>query len=363
MSMLGLGALMAGGGLLSSLGGMVGASSSNRNARRWQDEELQRQGDAAQRTGGAYFGGSYQDLLDMGNTRGLSADARTAARNRFTQSIGGPIQSQLQSLADYGAQGGASLSGQYGAESNRLRSLGNSNLAALNAMYQGGTNWLMSDFDRGARGLQNTVDQWGKGREAIIDRDAAQLNRQMDDRSRATLAASGFGNSTALANQIAGNARNAGEVRQNAMQNLAEGQIDRKTGLGQNLLGGRTGLAQGMFGNYANAAERTMAQNFANENARSTGQTQLDSSALERNLGLRTANIQSLLSQLQAVTSGGSVPYIPSYSTVGTGLTGLGNTVSGLGNLLAIQNMFAPQGGGGNDLLYSLAGQRSPRNG
>lgn len=341
---LGLGGALIGGQILSGLGGFFGAQSANRNARRYQDEQAQNQAVNNNRQGYSFFGmGPSEDFMAAGNYTAGTPATRGAASDRFNASIGGPILGQYQALNADAAQGGADISRGYQADTARLRGVAGSNISTLGNAYRHGIGSLLGQYDQGAQSLMGTVDQYGKGRESLIRRDAEKDRVSMDARSRAALASSGLGNSTAVANSLSGNARRTGEMRDNALQTLADSQIDRKVGLGKSFLSERTGYAADANTRGNDALERGLGSLLNLETGRSTGQTQLDETALNRNIGMRQNTLGTTQNMISQLTQPGSQQYIPQYSLAGTALNSAGQGMGSIASLLALQQLY---GGG-----------------
>lgn len=343
----GMGPLALGGAALAGLGSYFGAQSSNRNARRWQDEQAREQSIMRNRAGGAYFGSApWQALMTAGvedfNNPGGSAAGRSAW-DTWNSATGGPLYGQYNQLAADAAQGGADVSRGYYADTGRLRGLANDSIGRVQSAYTGGGRSLLTDFDAGSRDLTARVDEYGRGQEARIRRDAGRDLRDVNDQTRTALAAAGLGKSTAIGNQLAANSRRVNERRDDSLMDLGDAQIDRQVGLRRGLLSERTGYSADTYRRGAESLERGLAALMAQEQGRSTGQTQLDESALTRNVGMRAANLGNLQGQLAGMLQPTQTPYIPQYSLAGTALQAGGQGLGSLASLLALQQIY---GGG-----------------
>lgn len=339
--------MLLGGAALSGLGSYFGAQSANRNARRYQDEQAREQSIQRNRAGGAYFGSApWQSLMTAGvedfNNPGGSARG-AAAWDAFNQSTGGPLYGQYNRLAADVAQGGADVSRGYYADTGRLRQLANDNIGTVGRAYSGGMAGVLGEYDAGARDLTARVDEFGRGQESRIRRDAGRDLRSVNDQTRTALAAAGMGKSTAIGNQLAGNARRVNERRDDALMDLADSQIDRQVGLRRGMLSERTGYSADAQRRGADALERGLSGLLAMEQGRSTGQTQLDENALVRNAGMRGSNLANLQGQIGSLTQPTVSQYIPQYSLAGTALNAGGQSMGSLASLLALQQIY---GGG-----------------
>lgn len=342
---IGLGGALLGGQLLSSVGSFFGAQSANRNARRYQDEQAQNQAINNNRRGYSYFGmNPTEDFMASGNYTAGTPATRGAASDRFNASIGGPIMGQYNQLASDAAQGGGDISRGYYGDTARLRQLGQGNIADLGRAYAGGISNTLGGYDTGARDLTTRIDEYGRGQESRIRRDAGRDLQSTNDQTRAALAAAGLGKSTAIGNQLASNSRRSSEYVGDALSRLGDSQIDRSVGLRRGLLSERTGLVADAQQRSNDALERGLNTNLSNEYARSTGQTQLDENALNRNLGIRGNNLGLLTNQINGLTQPGSQQYIPQYSLAGTALSGAGQGLGSLATLLAMQNIYRRNG-------------------
>lgn len=340
-----LGGALIGGQLLSGLGGIMGAASSNRQARQWQDEQQRNDAINNNRRGYTYFGmGPTEDLMSAGNYTAGTPASRNAAYGRWEQAIGGPVMGQYNRLAEDVAQGGADVSRGYYADTQRLRQLGSGNVGQVQGMYGRNLASLLGGFDAGAADLTTRVDEFGRGQEQRIRRDAERDRTSADAQAKTALSMAGLGKSTAISNAMAGNRRRTSEARDDALTNLADAQIDRSVGLRRGLLTERTGYQADSNQRATDALERGLGTNLSNEYARSAGQTQLDEAALNRNAMYRGNNLNLLLNQVQGITQGGSTQYIPQYSVAGTALNSAGQGLGSLASLLALQQIYGRNG-------------------
>lgn len=344
MTSLAVGAgLLGGGAALSSLGGLFGASSANRAGRKARDWYDMRTGEGMGRLGSLFYGYDPWSALLSGTSAASTPEQRAEAARRFEQMIGGPIFQQLQRFGPrYDQMQGAAM-GRFDEQSAGVSEMARQALGDRMGAYRQGTDALMSAFDRGAeataglgRGLSALAGQWGAGREGIIRRDAGRLRDDLDARTRAQMTASGFGG-TLEANQLAANARQAGELEQDALQRLSESQVDRRLGalgtqtaLSQALLGQRTGLGAGLFGQAQQAADTMTSQELQNRYARLGQRAGYDFGSIGPRLGYEAAPLQAAL----GVQQGGVMnPWLgQSTSQFYPGASGAGNVLGSLGN-------------------------------
>lgn len=261
-------AALLGGAALSAGGSLLGASRGNRLARQQRDWYDKRTGDGAQRLTNAYWGAG------AGNPAAWSVPG-----GALPTPDAGSILGRLRGLGDYGESRGREIVADYNADTGRL-----TNLAA------------------GAEGM---ADQWGRGRDKIIRQDSADSLRDMNDASRAALAASGFGASTAVADRLASNAESVGRNQQRALQDLGEAQIDRR-------LGART-------------------QRLNVEGGRASGRTGLQTGLLSQSIGLREAPIRAEMSAVESPIMNPWLHYAGAYQPAGA--SGLGSALSNIGGL------------------------------
>lgn len=299
----------AGGSIASGIGGALAATSQNR-AQQTQTQAAKRNAFSGALTQGiGVMGGSYAGLFqkindavyaqvehgDSGPLQAITASPEFAAWQKET---GGAAIPQLRALAD-----------QYIASGNK--ELGS---------YQQDTNTL----DQQGKGISGQISNWGAGRAALINTDAAKSLRATNDQTMARANATGFGASSLVPNQLAGNARENELNKQKSLQTLSEGQIDRSTGqANQNL---------GMLAN------------------RMQGKTSLWGSLQDRNLGLQTAPINMQTGTLTNI--GNTFSGQPAYpgggqSAGGSALSNIGNAAAQFGSMGMLASMYGGGGGGG----------------
>jgi hypothetical protein len=283
---------------ISSAGGLLGAKSQNAAARDAFNYDANTRTQSMNRANMAMFGfDPYLDSLTAGE--GGSQRSREASA-RFNASIGGPIHDQLRMFAQQGQDDLAGNLRRFDAQTPRLAA-----------------------FGRGAEGI---AQDYGAGREAVIRQDFKDTLGSMNRQSAANL--SGLGMNSLVANQQAGNA-----------SRVAKGQADALTSLGMQKTDRVLGARQVQAGReYGRDSERTTLGN----------QTAAGMDALRR---------QPLNAVLQSFTDpafnravgGSSAGYLAQAgaSPLGSLFANAGNSISTLGPMLAMMQMFGGGGGGG----------------
>lgn len=270
---------MIAGGLLSGLGGILGGSSQNRAGRQARDFQDKRTGEGYQRLWNLLYGPQSMHPGDFSKP-GMGAPTPT----------GGSLLGRLSGLASWGQGQGNQIAGRYAADTGRLAAL--------------------------AGGAEDMAGRWGAGREKIIREDAGRQLTDMNDQSRAVLNSTGFGNSTAVTDRLAGNARQVGQQRDRSLQDLSESQIDRQ-------LGARS-------------------QRLNVEGGRASGETGLLMNLLGQNIGLRQAPINVELGAAQSSIANpwlgqNTSSYFPGASGAGSALSNLGGGLASYGSFQAGQ--------------------------
>jgi len=305
------------------------ANRAGRQARDWNNDRFREQRGAL---GGLAFGNSYLDM--MGSN--LSPEHR-AQLSQFLGSQGlgnGGVVGAQNRLAGRSERQGGNIMQGYNRETRNLAGQSGGNLAQVMGMYQG---------------MGQQADQWGRGREDIIRRDAGTANKAMDQTSLARLAASGFGNSTAAANQLQGNATATGRAMQDQLQGLSEAKIDRQLDIGK-----------------AGAASRErMGENQTNRDyTRAAGRTDLQLQNLTRNLNMRQAPLNTALGVQQSQIMN---PWLSNPQGPGAGISPLGaagGTIAGglasYGGYLQGQQNQASQNQQLQQLMAMMQGYGTP---
>lgn len=359
----------AGGGLIGGGLGLVGAGiagmGSGREARRARDfqrEQQRTQYDLGQlqrllATAQIQGGGEASRLLGLMSQqeRDYLFDPQYGMSEQGLRDYlaGTPgVEGQMQGLADRFERRGQRQLGDFDAQSGQLRQNAQSTLGGLQSMYGRNQAGLMSrlgnDNSRISQlglGLEGMAQEWGRGREAIIDQDAQRNLTDLNQRSAARLSATGLGSSTLTANAMRGNASEIARGTQRAKQDLAESQIDRQMGARQYRTGleeGRSRLGLDILGSTNRDAQNLAAtfqgRQLDQDYARAGQRTGLQSDLENRALGLQTAPIQSRLGFLQGpvynpVGGFNSGQFSNYYSGGGGAQSALGQSLAGMGGL------------------------------
>ena len=294
--------LTVGGGALSAVGGLLGASAQNRAYRQARDQQLKNTGYAEKALVTGTLGPASAQFLSKlyeaqrqmvrtGDNSALNALYAGPEYQAYVRESGGPAVPQLRMLAD------------------RFTKQDRDTMAA----YEGDTARLGQE----ASGLSALAGQWGAGRDRVIEQDAAESLRAANDQAMARLNAAGLGGSSVVANQLGANARQSQREVQRAKQDVSEGRIDRVMGAKS------TGLS-------------LMADRLR------TG-TGLRLNRTERAYGFRTAPINAAagaMNQAASVWARMPVQQAPGVSGVGSALNGVGNATAGLGSMLLMRDLF-----------------------
>ncbi len=339
---------MLGGAAISTLGGILGGASSNRAARQWQDEQARDTAINRNRMGYALFGKDpFEGLMTAGNYTAGTPESRDAAYKKFIDSIGGPVTGQMGNITKDASDMSGGIRNGYYADTQRLRGAGEDAVNRVQSAYKQGADASLASYDQAAGGLMSRVKDYGKGQQAIIDDDAQRLERALNLKSKAALYGSGMGNSTRVATHVTNNALETERARRKQSADLADNQVDRETGLGRSILSERTGAQRQMLQASNDALERGTQNNLGYERSRSEGLTSLDIQNMERQLGLKQGQLQTIMSAISGTTQGTSTPYIAPYSPTATGLTGAGNALAQYSSMQQMLEMMNAMRGGG----------------
>lgn len=281
------GGAVLGGALLSGAGGVMGSQSANRAGRSARDYRGGRTNEGYQRAGNVLYGQGFDPRL-------------------------------------YSVPGGAPPVAAPGSLLARQ--------AGLAGRYAAGARGIGSAFDQGVAGLENLygqseglASQYGAGGEALIDEETARALKGANQRSRAQLAASGFGNSTAAANQESNNARNAARVA-----------AEQKLGLRGEALKMRLGVrGQRAADQQANIGRRADLYNTLLNNEMGYRQQPLNTE-----LGFTMSNVANPWLDVN------TTQFYPGYSPAGTALTTGGNALGTYGGYMMMRDLYGGQGGG-----------------
>ena len=299
--------LMAGGAVLGGLGAMLGAAGSNRAGRQARDWYAGRTGEGAQRLLELVYGpGAASAWRDVGlGTPGAS--------EKLAGMCGGSILQQLASAGQASKTHGQGIVRDFDKQSASLRGGADQFGGRLQSLYSG------------AEGL---ASGWGEGRSRLISEDYDRAARNATGRASARLSASGFGNSTAVANQAAAIEGESERNKQRSLQDVSEARVDRQLGArlqGAGAMGDWWGAQRGY--DYQRAADRTGLQ--------------------ERNLGRNDEiALRPINTQLSLLTGGALNPwlgqrpsqYYPGQSGLGGALGEIGGGLARYGGYLQGQN-------------------------
>lgn len=225
-------------------------------------------------------------VRDAGGSAGTSGSLDLAKFNEYAKNNPGFL-AKMKQIADAEEGKGASLLGEFNADSDRLASQG----------------------DQIAREASKYGEQERKRIKLASERALTSLNRTTGSR----LMGAGLGNSTLMTGALAGNTQRVRESEDNAIGNVNDRMLSLLTGI-------RQGNLSGMYG-------------------RAGQKTGLQASLLDRNLNLRQA---PLATELQMTTGAAFNPwlghntsqYYPGLSPSGTALSTIGNSISGAGGLI-----------------------------
>lgn len=327
-------ALLGGGSALSSIGQLIGGGSNARAVRRADDDQVGRFRGQQGQFGTGVFGEAYgrQPYYQTIYQQGLERNDPNLTRQglegmqAFTNATGGPILDQQRQLANSVSQRQTGNLGYFDQDTNRLSALAN---------QMGGQNSQASML---AAGTERMAGSTGIGRDRIIRQDATRDQRNMDATARAQLAASGFGNSTAVGNATRANAQSVGENRDRALQASTDA---------------RLGAQMNARNTRVNLANQQGQQQIGREYQRSGDRMTLENQNLTREIGLRQDPIStSLQTQSGAIFN----PFL-GYNAPVAANTGSANALGSIGGSLTAGGNYINNA----NLLQSLfGGQLNP---
>lgn len=291
--------------------------------------------------------GSFQTVRDLQQRiAGLGA-AGTSGTQGFDAS----------SLDNYSAQFGGQrgIIGEQQDQATQAEGEGNNVLSGfdqstgrLNDLYQQtlgdydtGTNSLLgqyqSNFNDQARrgsGLESMASDWGRGAEESATSDAQRALTGANQVAQGRLAASGLGNSTLVANQLSGNASESARNLANTKLAIQQGRLGAQMGARNQTnqtLGGIQGQQAGAMGQRLAGRTSLQTDNLNMQNSRSNARTGIQDANLNRNIGLRSAPLNTRLAMLQSqIMNPGMNINTSSFYTP----SGQGSTQSALGGFL-----------------------------
>ncbi len=236
---------------------------------------------------------------------------------------------EMEDQAAQAEREGAGILGNYDRDTSTLQSMFGDTLsdydrqsAGLQDSYRGAFN---DAAQRGA-GLESMAAQWGQGQDKILAEDAARQLAGANRTSLARLGAAGFGNSTAVGNQLSGNALASGRDLTRAKASLAQAQLDRQMGARAQTnqsLGGLQSNNLSLLASRAGGRTGLQTGNLDTMRQRLTGRTGLETDTLNRNVGLRQQPLNTRLSLLTnpLMNPGTNIQTSSFYSPSGTGST------------------------------------------
>ena len=315
------------GGLLNIGGGILSGGAQNRAVRRAGDDNaLNLRGQQAVVGNGVLGSGYgqlpyYQYIYGQGlerNDQNLINQGLSGINN-FVNSTGGSVLDQQRGLADAVSQRQTGNLGRFDTDNARLAEIARQNFGSYD---QGAQNIV-----QGAQGAERMAGDWGRGNADIIRRESANDLSSANRQATRGLNARGLGNTTVLNQAQASNQARMAQQRNDALQANNNAMIDRQLGaraqtlgLQQNLHNTRAGLAENQLGReYQRAGDR---MGLENQN-------------LQNDIRLRQDPINTLYQTLNGQVMN---PYsqlnfgVQPASAAATGISGLGNLFSFLGN-------------------------------
>lgn len=353
--------MMAAGGLMSGLGGLLGGIGKGRAGRQARDFYNSQTQEGQNMLGmmmyGAddwinYLGGSntFQGqmwpealegkLSDMQKPDGMS-DQEWAAEKQRLQGLkdqwdaakgmidrqGGPLIDQLRGLGDRASQGNRWLLDQYNQGTDKIMAQ-NSGLANQMGQLFGRNTQQLSGI---ATGAENIAKQYGQGALDIADQDFNRSGKNIADQTMAMLRASGMASTTAGAGALSRAMAQNEQERARAKTGIQMGTTDRVLGArGQRLgvMGQQYGQQQGIMNQIGGQGVNLLANRLA-------GQAQLERTNQGVNLNMAQLPINTILGVQQGSVMNPWIGQNTAQYYPGNATTGLGNAFGGMGNALA----------------------------
>ncbi len=337
MSTLGT-ALTAGGIGLSTLSSLLGAQSANRAGRQARDFSDLRTGASQIALGRAFFGPGYARFLDESYDPMLALQrGQDPMKEKYSGLPTGGIYGQMDELARTSAERDKARLGAFDQTTRGLEAGATSRQAMAQAMYGN---------------LGSLAGTWGSGAEKMVGEDADRQEKALNARSVAALTSRGFGNSTAVANTLAGNSATVGREKQRALNDIRTARVDRQLAAGKSA---------------ADYSASTAAADTGRAYGRATTREALESDFNARDLTLRSRPWETTLALLQGGTfnpylNQNTIGFYPGASgaaaagsELGGGLAAIGGQMTAAANQQAqIQALLAalrPESGGGGTVL------------
>ncbi len=332
-------ALIGGGSAINAIGGLLGGASANRAGREARDfadrDLLGGQGNMAVQIYGdqAAYIPTLRRLLGEAQQRNNPQQAYeiaqqiSAGMRPTSNSLLGRMESTGQDIIRLQND---DLAG-FDAESSRLEGM----MTGAADRQRGEGNRL----NRLAGGAESMATSAGVGRERIIRRDAAKRNKAMDQQTRASLAGSGFANTTAAPAAMAANAQSVAEAQDRALQDAQDSRLASLLMARENRI--RTGQ-QVAGANYN--ADTNVVQTAAQRNQQRTG---LRAAQLANEQSLRYLPMQTQLGVEQGSIMNphqgmNTAQYYPGASGGGNALASVGSSLTGAGGLMLATRQTPP---------------------
>lgn len=362
--MAAIAAALIGGAALTAGGGMMGAQAQNRAGRQARDFYDLRTSESLQRQMFPLLGGDlYRDFniggLDPNHVArnrsyfeplGITPESVAEAQQRFTQGIGGPMHQQLQDLAGGAQQQLRQLEPQQRQEFERINAMSRQLFEGAGQAGQNAYQQVAGQIDPLMIGAEEAARSFGRGRERTIREDAERTQKDLDQRTAASLA--GLGANTFQANAQRANAADVGLSRDRALSEVA----DQAT----QLFMGARGARAGTMGNILGAGAQAQAQAAGAGATVQSGQLQQQAQALGniragtigQEFQLQSLPLQTLMNLFGSPANNpflgqSTGAYYPGASPGGAAMSQVGGGLSLLGGYGLANGGFGQGGGGG----------------
>lgn len=239
--------------------------------------------------------------------------------------------SEMNSVNDAFAHGGAGMLDRYNQDTRALGTQAGGYLNSLLGMYGQGRDQVMGS----ARGVEGLAREWGVGSDRLIDEDMQRALTAANQRAAAQLGASGLGNSTLVANQMSGNANEAARTAARLKLGVSQQQLDRQMGARQyatDTLASQLGRAQDLANMWNQAQQQ---QSFQRANTRTALESDLQNRDMTNRQRQLDTRLQVLMSPLMNPgTSINTASFIPQQTGQGMMGSALGSALGGMGGML-----------------------------
>ncbi len=338
MTML-AGLLSLGGGLASGLGGLIGGNDQSRNYDdSVQEQQIRQMGSDFLPTAMLYGGDTAKTLTSMHWAMLRASEGDYGPLNEMMKDPG------FQSLM--AKTGGGGLINQYQTLGNKViakqnRQLGDFDLQT-GQLAQGDMAYT-NRLDSLGAGAEAIARRYGSGRRAQIEGDATRQIGDMDAATKASLAAAGLSNTSAVANELSSNRSETGRMKQAALNDVADAQSSK-------MLGARSQRIQ--------TAAAAGGQSRTNAYGRAADRQTLIGQNLQRLIALKQQPLD-IMRSTSLYNPGGYGTMSPNTATSGTAnlLGSVGSSLGAFGGYLQGQNQLqgllaqlqAARGGGSNN--------------